>query len=53
LRQVKGLAQINHLGPSHLVLYSVKLPQDGSALPFLRGAGVPEAWIDDYRTHTI
>ena len=28
----------------------MKLPQDGSALHFLRGTGVPNEWIDFYRT---
>jgi hypothetical protein len=49
----KGLATINHRGPSHIELFSVQLPQDGSALHFLRGAGVPEKWIDDYRAHMM
>jgi hypothetical protein len=52
-RLVKGLAEINHLGPSHMALSSVKLPQDGSALHFLRGVGVPEEWISDYRSHAV
>jgi uncharacterized protein YjbI with pentapeptide repeats len=48
LRKTKGLAEIQHEGPSPVALYSVQLPQDGSALHFLRGAGVPDEWIDDY-----
>lgn len=50
LRTVKGLAEINHEGPSHVELYTVRLPQDGSALHFLRGAGVPDEWIDFWRS---
>jgi len=50
LRQVKGLAEIEHRGPSHIELYSVQLPQDGSALHFLRGAGAPDEWIDFWRS---
>jgi hypothetical protein len=53
LRETKGLAEIEHLGPSPVALYSVQLPQDGSALHFLRGAGVPEEWITDYRAHMM
>lgn len=46
LREVKGLAEIDHRGPSHIELHTVKLPHDGgTALHFLRGAGIPEAWI--------
>ena len=48
LRKTTGLAGIQHEGPSPVVLYSVQLPQDGSALHFLRGAGVPDEWIEDY-----
>jgi hypothetical protein len=48
LRNVKGLVDIVHAGPSPVALYTVQLPQDGSALHFLRGAGVPEEWIDFY-----
>jgi len=49
LRTTKGLAEIIHRGPSPVSLYSVQLPQDGSALHFLRGAGAPDEWIEDYR----
>lgn len=49
LRQVKGLTELQHHGRSHIELYSTRLPQDGSALHFLRGAGVPDEWIDVYR----
>lgn len=49
LRTTKGLATIQHKGPSDIELFSVQLPQDGSALHFLRGVGVPDEWIDDYR----
>ncbi|HEY3992454.1 MAG TPA: toll/interleukin-1 receptor domain-containing protein [Ktedonobacteraceae bacterium] len=40
---------IKHTGPSYLELFSIQLPQDGSAEQFLRGVGVPDEWIDDYR----
>lgn len=50
LRKAKGLLHINHLGPSVVELQTVQLPEDGSALHFLRGAGVPDAWIDFYRS---
>ncbi len=53
LRETRGLAEIEHLGPFPVALYSVQLPQDGSALHFLRGAGVPDEWIDDYRAHMM
>lgn len=53
LRKAKGLAEIQHEGPSPVALYSVQLPQDGSALHFLRGAGVPDEWINDYRVHMM
>ena len=49
LSTVKGLTEINHSGPSHIELHTVKLPQDGSALHFLRGAGIPDELIDWYR----
>src|SRR6266487_2465351 len=50
LRSVKGLLEIRHMGPSIIQLHSIQLPQDGSALHFLRGAGVPDEWIDYYRS---
>jgi TIR domain-containing protein/pentapeptide repeat protein len=53
LCQTRGLAQINHQGPSNLTLHSIQLPQDGSAIHFLRGAGVPDEWINDYRAHML
>lgn len=53
LSTINGLIEINHVGPSHIELHSVKLPQDGSALHFLRGAGVPDEWIDNYRAHMM
>lgn len=53
LRTTKGLASIQHLGPSHVELFSIQLPQDGSALHFLRGVGVPDEWIADYRAHMV
>jgi len=49
LRLAKGLAEINHGGPSLVELHSLQLPQDGSALHFLRGVGIPDEWIDFYR----
>jgi len=52
-RLVKGLVAAKHYGPSHIDLYSVQLPQDGSALYFLRSVGVPEEWIDFYRAQMI
>jgi len=49
LREVKGLDELYHMGPSRIALQTVQLPQDGRALHFLRGTGVPDEWIDDYR----
>ncbi len=53
LSTVKGLLEIRHIGPSHVEIYSVKLPQDGSALHFLRGVGVPDAYIEVWRATTM
>lgn len=53
LRKTKGLIEINYQGPSPVTLYTVLLPQDGSALHFLRETGVPDEWIDDYLAHMI
>jgi hypothetical protein len=53
LRLVKGLVTVTHWGPSHIHLYSVQLPQDGSTLHFLRGVGVPDEWIDFYRAQMM
>jgi hypothetical protein len=53
LRETGGLAEIQHWGPSRVELHTLQLPQDGSALHFLRGAGVPNEWIDDYRARTM
>ncbi len=50
LRSVQGLIEIRHEGPSVVSLHSIQLPQDGSALHFLRGAGIPDEWIDFYRS---
>jgi len=50
LSTTKGLSEILHLDYSLIELHTVKLPQDGSALRFLRGAGVPDEWIDFYRS---
>jgi TIR domain/Pentapeptide repeats (8 copies) len=49
LRPVQGLIEIRHEGPSVVSLHSIHLPQDGSALHFLRGVGIPDEWIDFYR----
>lgn len=53
LRQTKGLCDVKHYGPSHIELSTVQLPQDGSALHFLCGCGVPDEWIDFYRAQTM
>jgi hypothetical protein len=53
LRMAKGLTAIQHKARSYIELFSVQLPQDGSALHFLRGAGVPDEWIEDYRVRMI
>jgi uncharacterized protein YjbI with pentapeptide repeats len=53
LCEVKGLLEVDHRGPSIVQLHTVKLPQDGSALHFLRGIGVPDEWIDDYRARMM
>lgn len=53
LRTVKGLTEIRHFGPSPVALYTVHLPQDGSAFHFLRGTGVPDEWIEDHRARMI
>ena len=50
LSSIKGLAEIDHSGPSDTMLHTIQLPQDGSALHFLRGAGIPDEWIDFYRS---
>lgn len=53
LRESKGLSEIDHQGPSRVELHTVQLPPDGSALHFLRGCGVPNEWIDDYRARIM
>jgi TIR domain/Pentapeptide repeats (8 copies) len=53
LSRVKGLDKINHQGPSRIELYTVKLLHDGSALHFLRSAGVPDEWIDFYHAQMM
>ena len=53
LREVKGLTEIRYKGPSRVELYTILLPQDGSALHFLRNTGVPDEWIDYYRAHMM
>lgn len=50
---VKGLAELNHQWPSHVELHTIRLPQDGSALHFLRGCGVSDEWIDFYRAQMM
>ncbi len=41
------------MGPSPIALSTVQLPQDGSTLHFLRGVGVPDAWITLYQAEMI
>lgn len=53
LRETKGLANIRHDGPSRVELYSVQLPQDGSAQHFLRECGVPDEWINIYHAQMM
>lgn len=48
LCSVQGLIEIHYAGPSVVSLHSIQLPQDGSALHFLRGVGIPDEWIDFY-----
>jgi hypothetical protein len=50
LRETEGLVEIQHDGPSIVQLHTVQLPQDGSALHFLRGTGVPDEYINTWRT---
>ena len=50
LSEVKGLTELVHQSPSHVALHTIQLPQDGSALHFLRGCGVSDEWIDFYRS---
>ena len=49
LREVKGLVQIDHKGPSYIELHTIQLSHDNSTLHFLRGMGVPDEWIDFWR----
>ncbi len=53
LRQAKGLLNLVHAGPSRVELHTVQLPSDGSAIHFLRGAGVPDSWIALYRAEMM
>lgn len=53
LCNTKGLAEINYQGSSDIALPSIQLPQDGSALFFLRGCGVSDEWIDFYRAQMM
>lgn len=48
LSKIKGLIEIHHWSPSRVVLHTVHLPQDESALHFLRGSGVPDEWLAVY-----
>ena len=50
LRTTKGLAGISHRGPFPIHLPSVHLPEGGSALHFLRGVGLPDEYIETWRT---
>lgn len=36
--------------PCHVDLHTVQLPQDSSALHFLHGCGIPDEWIDFWRS---
>ncbi len=53
LSTIKGLAQMRHRGPSSIHLPSLRLPQDGSALHFLRGVGLNDEQIDAWRATTM
>lgn len=53
MQNAKRLAEIYHAGPSRIELHTIQLPQDDSALHFLRGCGVPDEWIDFYRAQMI
>ncbi len=53
LRTAIGLNTIQHLGPSPIAMYTVQLASDGSALHFLRGTGVPNAWVNLYLADMI
>lgn len=53
LRRTKGLLALVHQGPSRIELYTVQLPQNGVTSHFLRGAGVPNEWIEGYRAHMM
>jgi hypothetical protein len=46
----KGFTEVQHGGPSVVQLHTTQLPQDGSALHFLRGAGIPDEYIDLWRS---
>jgi uncharacterized protein YjbI with pentapeptide repeats len=50
LREVKGLLEVKYNGPSTVMLSTIRLPSDGSALYFLRGTGISDEWIEVYRT---
>ena len=53
LRLTKGLAHINHRGPSAIHLSSLQLPQDGSGLHFLRGVGLTDEEIDLWHSMAV
>lgn len=46
----KGLAQIEHLGPSVIHLPSLLLPEDDRSLHFLRGVGLTDEQINVWHT---
>jgi len=50
---VIGLNEIEHRGPSFVALGTVQLPQDGSALQFLRGVGISDEWIYFYQAQMM
>ena len=52
LRFTQGLTQITHKSRSLVELHSIQLPCDENARSFLRGAGIPEEWIDVYQATT-
>jgi hypothetical protein len=53
LRETRGLVKLHHAGPSAVAMHTIQLPQDGSALHFLRGVGVSDEWIDFYRAQIL
>ncbi len=53
LRETRGLVKLHHMGPSAVAMNTIQLPQDGSALHFLRGVGISDEWIDFYRAQIL